>query len=130
MSLTLWTVIAPTPKNKTLGAFTTRHRERMLLQSADDWALRLHSCRALSSTIATRSYNKSFHNEITVDKPHTRNLRIFTPSGSGLNTLSKDWLNMPFEQVFRNVARYHRLVCFQRLKEPFAHFRRHFEGDM
>jgi len=77
MSLTLWTVIAPTPKNKTLGAFTTRHRERMLLQSTDDWALRLHSCRALSSTIATRSYNKSFHNEITVDKPHTRNLRIF-----------------------------------------------------
>src|SRR6201987_6526932 len=76
MSLTLWTVIAPTPKNKTLGAFTTRHRERMLLQSADDWALRLHSCRALSSTIATRSYNKSFHNEITVDKPHTCNLRI------------------------------------------------------
>src|ERR1700758_489898 len=76
MSVTLWTVIAPTPKNKTLGAFTTRHRERMLLQSADDWALRLHSCRALSSTIATRSYNKSFHNEITVDKPHTRNLWI------------------------------------------------------
>lgn len=76
MSLTLWTVIAPTPKNKTLGAFTTRHRERMLLQSTDDWALRLHACRALSSTIATRSYNKSFHNEITVDKPHTRNLWI------------------------------------------------------
>src|ERR1700757_1445068 len=82
MSLTLWTVIAPTPKNKTLGAFTTRHRERMLLQSADDWALRLHSCRALSSTIATRSYNKSFHNEITVDKPHTRNLWMFPSSGS------------------------------------------------
>ena len=72
MSLTLWTVVAPTSTNKTLGAFTTRHRERMLLQSTDDWALRLHSCRALSSTIATQSYNKSFHNEITVDKPHAR----------------------------------------------------------
>src|ERR1700752_3458447 len=104
MSLTLWTVIAPTPKNKTLGAFTTRHRERMLLQSADDWALRLHSCRALSSTIATRSYNKSFHNEITVDKPHTRNLWIFPSSGSGLICWRLGGLTLVKRWAFRDPA--------------------------
>src|SRR6201993_4585904 len=105
MSLTLWTVIAPTPKNETPGAFTPRHRKRMLLQSADDWALRLHSCRALSSTIATRSYNKSFHNEITVDKPHTRNLRILLHCdlcGSVVNSADEQEL-IPSEQNMQRI---------------------------
>ena len=47
-----------------------------------------------------------------------------------MNGLPEDWLNMPFEQVFRHVAGDNLLVCIQSLEKSFAHFRGHFESDV
>jgi hypothetical protein len=54
----------------------------------------------------------------------------FMSSERGLNGLSEDWLNMPFEQVFRHVAGDNLLVCIQSLEKSFAHFRGDFESDV
>src|SRR6267142_3681615 len=49
MSFSLYTVVAEHSSNESAGSSPSCCRIRMLLQSTDDWALGLHSCRALSS---------------------------------------------------------------------------------
>jgi hypothetical protein len=52
LSLSLWTVDGRgIPPKQTPGATFRQRQERMHPHSTDNWALRLHSCRALSSQL-------------------------------------------------------------------------------
>src|SRR6185369_9629216 len=65
MSFSLYTVVAEHTSNESAGSSLSRCRMRMLLQSTDDWALGLHSCRALSS--------QRMHNLTLQDQPANSN---------------------------------------------------------
>src|SRR5258708_30100944 len=89
MSLTHWTVAC----EDTLDARSTpAPRAGCHPQSTDDWALRLHSCRALSSQ--PQNYYKT-RNQIfksPVDKPHTRDPRYIPVPVSPCSSMSKNTL--------------------------------------
>jgi hypothetical protein len=81
MSLSLGTVACSSiPRKQSPGVALQQRRERMHPQSTDDWALRLHSCRAASLVCLRKMKIAS----IPVDKPHTRIPRFISDTKPSL----------------------------------------------